>query len=323
MPEQLGLGVALTDENVSAKAFELIFAFDEVLAAGGYVEDVSLHQVRTNLEMESHEEKLALMIKASKMAEAKEAAKRRANEIHERTREDERLNRAGLRDSSRAGYGGFSGGSGGGGGGGGGYDSYGGGGGGGGGGRGGDSYDDRGHGGQSAQAPAPAAAAEPAKRAASSGMRLGSKKAPGLGGAASGALAGLIAEEGIRGSEAEEAMAGGALVGAGASAASAVQAARAAAEAASAEQATVVVEERVTARVARDGGLLAFEVKGSLSLTLHDEAAARARVVLRRGDDAAFSYQSECGCAGVRESGGAGGQAGARGSRRARARARG
>jgi hypothetical protein len=106
-------------------------------------------------------------------------------------------------------------------------------------------------------------------------------------------------------------MAGGALVGAGASAASAVQAARAAAEAASAEQATVVVEERVTARVARDGGLLAFEVKGSLSLTLHDEAAARARVVLRRGDDAAFSYQSECGrCSSAGER--AGGSAGAR-----------
>jgi hypothetical protein len=47
----------------------------------------------------------------------------------------------------------------------------------------------------------------------------------------------------------------------------------------------------VTARIARDGGLLAFEVKGSLALTLHDEAAARARVLLRRGDDAAFSYQ--------------------------------
>ena len=31
VPEQLGLGVPLTDENVSAKAFELIFAFDEVL----------------------------------------------------------------------------------------------------------------------------------------------------------------------------------------------------------------------------------------------------------------------------------------------------
>ena len=103
VPEQVGMGIALSDESVSSKAFELIFAFDEVLAAGGYVEDVNLHQVRTNLEMESHEEKLAQMIKASKMAEAKEAAKRRANEIRERTKEDERLARAGLGGSSGSG----------------------------------------------------------------------------------------------------------------------------------------------------------------------------------------------------------------------------
>ena len=46
IPEQLGLGVALTEANVNAKAFELLFAFDEVLASGGYREEVTLHQVR-------------------------------------------------------------------------------------------------------------------------------------------------------------------------------------------------------------------------------------------------------------------------------------
>ena len=46
IPEQLGIGVAMTELNVNAKAFELLFAFDEVLASGGYREEVTLHQVR-------------------------------------------------------------------------------------------------------------------------------------------------------------------------------------------------------------------------------------------------------------------------------------
>jgi hypothetical protein len=120
-------------------------------------------------------------------------------------------------------------------------------------------------------------------------MKLGSKKAPGgLGGAASGALAGLIAEEGLKDREAEEAAAGANAR----SAEAAVQAAARAAEAASADQALVVVEEKVAARISRDGGCLGYEVKGSLSLTLHDEAAARCRVLFKRGDDSGFSFQS-------------------------------
>lgn len=70
IPEQMA-GLPLTEEAVASRAFELIFAFDEVVAAGGFREDVSLHQIRVHLEMESHEEKLAQMIKASKMAQAK------------------------------------------------------------------------------------------------------------------------------------------------------------------------------------------------------------------------------------------------------------
>lgn len=34
-------------------------ALPQVISAGGYREDVTLHTIRTNLEMESHEEKLA------------------------------------------------------------------------------------------------------------------------------------------------------------------------------------------------------------------------------------------------------------------------
>jgi hypothetical protein len=57
---------------VKDKVFEILFAFDEIIAPGsGIREDITLNQVRVNLEMESHEEKLANMIKAAKMQEAK------------------------------------------------------------------------------------------------------------------------------------------------------------------------------------------------------------------------------------------------------------
>ena len=286
--EQLGQGVPISDESVSSRAFELIFAFDEVLSAGGYVEDgITLHQIRTNLEMESHEEKLAQMIKASKMAEAKEAAKKRASEIRERTKEEDRLTRAGL-GGEKGRMSGFGSSNSPGGGGGGSYDSYssss-------GGGRGGDDFisprslsSSSSHNNEGSSSDS----AAPAKKSGASGagMKLGSKKS--AIGAGAGALAGLIAEEGIKDREADEALSGGVAK----SAMAAVQAARAAAEAASADQATVVVEEKVTARIARDGGVAGYEVKGSLALTLHDENASKVKVLLKRGADSAFSYQS-------------------------------
>ncbi len=81
----------MTEEKVSEKCFDLIFAFDEVkclvqssiirvdcfrqvITAGGYKEPINLQQIRTNMEMESHEEKLHDMIKRSKMETAKDQA---------------------------------------------------------------------------------------------------------------------------------------------------------------------------------------------------------------------------------------------------------
>ena len=52
----------LTESGITSKAFELIFAFDEVLTAGGYREDISMSNIRTNLEMDSHDEKVAIMM---------------------------------------------------------------------------------------------------------------------------------------------------------------------------------------------------------------------------------------------------------------------
>ena len=64
----------LQEQAIAEKAFELIFAFDEVITSGGYKEeDCTLSSIRNNLEMDSHEEKvhLALMDAKKKEAQAK------------------------------------------------------------------------------------------------------------------------------------------------------------------------------------------------------------------------------------------------------------
>jgi coatomer subunit delta len=66
--------------------FELIFAFDEVITTGGHRESITLAQIQTNLLMESHEEKLALMIEQSKMTQAKEEADRKAKTFQDEKR---------------------------------------------------------------------------------------------------------------------------------------------------------------------------------------------------------------------------------------------
>jgi|EP00945_MAST-04E_sp_MAST-4E-sp1_P008388 coatomer subunit delta len=85
VPEYCGGGM-ISEDVVQKNAFELIFAFDEVISLG-YRENVTIQQIRANLEMDSHEETLHNMIEASKMAEAKEEAKKRAAAIKKEQRE--------------------------------------------------------------------------------------------------------------------------------------------------------------------------------------------------------------------------------------------
>ena len=114
-------------------------------------------------------------------------------------------------------------------------------------------------------------------------MKLGAKKVGGLSGSAAGALAAAMAEEGVSARDLGEEKGG---------ATATIAAARAAAEAAAADQASVAIEERVAVRLSRDGGCVSMEVKGSMTLNVNDEAAARLKVVLDRGDDKAFQYQN-------------------------------
>mmetsp|Transcript_2751 Transcript_2751/g.5317 ORF Transcript_2751/g.5317 Transcript_2751/m.5317 type:complete len:541 (-) Transcript_2751:34-1656(-) len=70
----------VTEDEVTSNVFDLIFAFDEVLLLG-YKDNITLDGIRTNLEMDSHNEKLHIMVTMSKINEAKDEAKRKAASI--------------------------------------------------------------------------------------------------------------------------------------------------------------------------------------------------------------------------------------------------
>ncbi|KAB1220536.1 Coatomer subunit delta-3 [Morella rubra] len=68
------------EEGICKMAFELIFAFDEVISLG-HKENVTVAQVKQHCEMESHEEKLHKLVLHSKINETKDHMKRKASEI--------------------------------------------------------------------------------------------------------------------------------------------------------------------------------------------------------------------------------------------------
>ena len=68
----------LLESAINENAFDLIFAFDEVIAAGGYREEATLSSIRANLAMESHEEKMHDMIEEQKKKEAENKAREKA-----------------------------------------------------------------------------------------------------------------------------------------------------------------------------------------------------------------------------------------------------
>lgn len=83
----------LHEHGINEHAFDLIFAFDEVLTAGGYKDEgTSLPAIRTNLLMDSHEEKIQMALKESKEAQAKDEMRRQAKVIQDRHAQQTRQN---------------------------------------------------------------------------------------------------------------------------------------------------------------------------------------------------------------------------------------
>ena len=70
----------IDEQEVSSHAFDLIFAFDEIVALG-YRESVNLAQIRTFTEMDSHEEKVWIAMRETQMKEAKLQMKEKAKEL--------------------------------------------------------------------------------------------------------------------------------------------------------------------------------------------------------------------------------------------------
>jgi len=75
--------------EILKNSFELLGAFDEIVSLG-YREQVNLMQIRSVLEMESHEEKIQDIIARNKEAEAKEELKRRAKQLEMQRREQQK-----------------------------------------------------------------------------------------------------------------------------------------------------------------------------------------------------------------------------------------
>ncbi|KAI8576259.1 hypothetical protein K450DRAFT_257908 [Umbelopsis ramanniana AG] len=74
------------EREILRNAFELLSAFDEIISEG-YRENVNLSQVKSIIEMESHEEKIQEIIARNKEQEAKEELKRKAKQLEMQRRE--------------------------------------------------------------------------------------------------------------------------------------------------------------------------------------------------------------------------------------------
>jgi len=70
----------LDDNEILENSFQLIFAFDEIVALG-YRENVNLANIRTFIEMDSHEERVINAVRKTQELEAKEQMKRKAKEL--------------------------------------------------------------------------------------------------------------------------------------------------------------------------------------------------------------------------------------------------
>ncbi|MCJ1274569.1 hypothetical protein MMC21_002365, partial [Puttea exsequens] len=83
---------SLDEREILRNAFELLSAFDEVVTLG-YRENLSLSQIKTFLEMESHEERIQEIISRNKELEATEERKRKAKQLELQRKEMSRSGR--------------------------------------------------------------------------------------------------------------------------------------------------------------------------------------------------------------------------------------
>mmetsp|Transcript_70597 Transcript_70597/g.147867 ORF Transcript_70597/g.147867 Transcript_70597/m.147867 type:complete len:549 (-) Transcript_70597:70-1716(-) len=85
----------VNEEVVLKNALDIVFAFDEVISFG-HRESVTLSQVKSYTEMDSHEEKLHQMIEQSKINEAREMANKKQMELKKQRQLDAKNNPGGM-----------------------------------------------------------------------------------------------------------------------------------------------------------------------------------------------------------------------------------
>lgn len=246
----------MTDREVCEHAFELIWAFDEIVALG-YRENVNLSQIRTFTEMESHDENIFKMVKKNKEREAHELMKRRAKELTLQKR-----------DVSKTGSsGGFAGG----------FGS---------GGSGGNANGNEGRperGSTSGAQPASAPVTTTASSAGSAATQAKDKK-PGRGMKLGGKAKATDFVDALR-AEGQDVAAEGEETKPVAAAATQVAAAPAYASTVAKESVHIRVEEKITLEASRDGGLENMEVKGIMQLVVSEASVSKVRISVTKNDD--------------------------------------
>lgn len=70
----------MDEKEILENAFNLLFAFDEIVALG-YRESVNLAQIKTFVEMDSHEEKVYQAVRQTQEREAKQKMREKAKEL--------------------------------------------------------------------------------------------------------------------------------------------------------------------------------------------------------------------------------------------------
>lgn len=83
---------SLDEREILRNAYELLSAFDELVTLG-YRENLSVSQIKTFLEMESHEERIQEIISRNKELEATEERKRKAKQLEMQRKEMQKAGR--------------------------------------------------------------------------------------------------------------------------------------------------------------------------------------------------------------------------------------
>mmetsp|Transcript_14015 Transcript_14015/g.30321 ORF Transcript_14015/g.30321 Transcript_14015/m.30321 type:complete len:516 (+) Transcript_14015:163-1710(+) len=238
---------SLDEEAVARQAFDLVFAFDEVISLG-HKENITVIQVKQNCEMESHEEKLHKMIIQSKINDTKDLMKKKAMEIEKNKLETKKM--GGFMPSALQGsLGGFgmSKGSGA---------------------AGGPDLDIGSNYGRNEPAPTFSRTSAPVPKGPSKGMQLGKSKK-------GNDILESLAKEGVPVE---------------------LETSRPAASAApiimSNDPVSLVVEEKVSVQLDKQGGCENLEVQGTMSLVVNSEEDAFIRVQVTSGANKAFQFKT-------------------------------